>query len=68
MNGKGDRPRPFDREKWYEGWERAFGKLCKHPGCRNHVSHPCEVCGYQSGMILKDGGLNDNKPKGQKDA
>ena len=20
---------------------------CKHPGCKSHVTHPCEVCGYQ---------------------
>ena len=20
---------------------------CSHPGCRSHVSHPCEVCGRQ---------------------
>lgn len=20
---------------------------CKHPGCRSHVSHPCEECGTQ---------------------
>jgi len=24
--GKGDRLRPFDRKKWAEGYERAFGK------------------------------------------
>ena len=21
------------------------GEPCNHPGCRNHISHPCEVCG-----------------------
>lgn len=21
------------------------GEPCKHPGCKNHVSHPCEGCG-----------------------
>lgn len=24
--GKGSRQRPFDRKKWSEGYERAFGK------------------------------------------
>lgn len=37
---------------WAEGWAERCGKIsfkdgepCKHPGCKNHVSHPCEVCG-----------------------
>lgn len=21
------------------------GEPCKHPGCKNHITHPCEVCG-----------------------
>ena len=21
---------------------------CPHPGCKSHVTHPCEVCGYQT--------------------
>lgn len=24
--GKGDKPRPVDKKKFDEGWERAFGK------------------------------------------
>ena len=24
--GKGDKPRPFDKEKFEAGWERIFGK------------------------------------------
>jgi hypothetical protein len=28
--GKGSRPRPFDRKKWYENYNRIFGdKRCK---------------------------------------
>jgi len=23
------------------------GQPCNHPGCRNHISHPCEGCGRQ---------------------
>ena len=23
--GKGDKPRPVDKKKWDEGWERIFG-------------------------------------------
>lgn len=25
---------------------------CKHPGCRSHWSHPCEVCGHQWNQSL----------------
>jgi hypothetical protein len=21
------------------------GESCPHPGCTNHISHPCETCG-----------------------
>lgn len=24
--GKGDKPRPIDKKKWDDGWERIFGK------------------------------------------
>jgi hypothetical protein len=31
--------------------DRVFKYLedepCTHPGCRSHISHPCEVCGRQ---------------------
>lgn len=23
-------------------------KTCDHLGCKNHVTHPCEKCGYQA--------------------
>lgn len=26
---------------------------CDHPGCKSHVSHPCEGCGRQWGTILE---------------
>lgn len=26
---------------------------CKHPGCANHVTHPCEGCGRITGAELK---------------
>ena len=27
-------------------WIRyASGEPCKHPGCKSHISHPCEGCG-----------------------
>ena len=25
--------------------EHQSGEPCHHRGCKNHVSHPCEVCG-----------------------
>jgi len=27
----------------------GLDKWCTHPGCKNHVTHPCEKCGYQAG-------------------
>ena len=27
--------------------EAAYRKPCQHPGCQNHVTHPCEGCGRQ---------------------
>lgn len=29
------------------------GKPCGHPGCLNHVSHPCEGCGRVAGRYLR---------------
>lgn len=29
-------------------------KPCSHGGCFNHVSHPCERCGYQNGKLPLD--------------
>ena len=34
---------------WYEG------EPCKHPGCKSHVSHPCEGCGRQWGTMQRTG-------------
>jgi len=28
------------------------GEPCNHPGCLNHVSHPCEGCGRIAGKII----------------
>ena len=51
MNGKGDSRRPFDREKWEKNYDRIFEQEhCKHPGCKCHITHPCEECGYQGGQ------------------
>jgi hypothetical protein len=32
------------------------GVPCKHPGCLNHVSHPCECCGRVAGKSNKPSG------------
>jgi hypothetical protein len=29
------------------------GKPCGHPGCLNHVSHPCEGCGRIGGREME---------------
>lgn len=28
------------------------GEPCSHPGCLNHVSHPCEGCGRVAGKCV----------------
>lgn len=30
------------------------GEPCKHPGCLNHLSHPCEGCGRIGGRTPKE--------------
>lgn len=32
MNGKGSRPRPYDRERYEQGYERIFGEACVNCG------------------------------------
>lgn len=36
MNGKGDKPRPVDRDKYQAGWERIFGNKDKE-GTKNET-------------------------------
>lgn len=31
------------------------GMPCSHPGCLNHISHPCEGCGRIGGMTISEG-------------
>ena len=42
----------FDKYKHLEGdmWKAIRAAQCKHPGCKRHVSHPCEGCGRQWGV------------------
>ena len=30
------------------------GEPCGHPGCLNHITHPCEGCGRKGGVITDD--------------
>jgi hypothetical protein len=30
------------------------GEPCNHPGCLNHVTHPCEGCGRICGKTISD--------------
>lgn len=34
---------------------------CNHPGCYNHVSHPCEGCGRYQGKCLACNGTEKTK-------
>lgn len=38
MAGKGDRPRPVDKEKWEENYNRLFGEKRKKDGSKDK---PC---------------------------
>lgn len=38
----------FDRK------QISNGKSCGHPGCLNHVTHPCEFCGRIAGQRQDD--------------
>lgn len=40
-------------EKIMEIHEYIDGKPCSHPGCLNHVTHPCEGCGRIGGMDME---------------
>lgn len=33
------------RESWLTQDHNFIKKTCNHPGCKNHKTHPCEVCG-----------------------
>lgn len=33
--------------------ELKDGEPCDHPGCLNHVTHPCEGCGRIAGKNIK---------------
>lgn len=43
-------PTTFFHERYFT-WDNAKiiqlenGEPCSRPGCRNHISHPCEKCG-----------------------
>lgn len=44
-----ERYRPF-KQVTSENMEIRVGDACEHPGCRSHVTHPCEGCGRQWGV------------------
>ncbi len=60
--GKGDRVRAYNRKRWDEGWDRAYGK----ERCRYDMLLPCEgcyfegegVCIYKAGNIPPLGDRN----------
>ncbi len=41
--GKGDKTCPFNRQRWDEGWDRAFGK----ERCYHGFLHTCDVCYFR---------------------
>lgn len=44
---------------WKERPRLKDGEPCDHPGCLNHVSHPCEGCGRVAGRSWCDCHLNN---------
>jgi hypothetical protein len=36
---------------------RMFNEPCDHPGCKSHVSHPCEGCGRRWGVPMDIPGI-----------
>ena len=46
------------------------GQPCNHPGCCNHISHPCEGCGRiacglkKQGLVAPIGRALDSKSNG----
>ena len=45
--GKGDRPRPTDREKFSSGWDLAFGEKCDRCGQKMGVKDHIHTCSPQ---------------------
>jgi hypothetical protein len=43
-------PRECGRDKQVE---IPDGMPCKHPGCLNHITHPCEGCGRIGGKKVE---------------
>lgn len=37
------------------------GEPCKHRGCLNHISHPCENCGRVGGMYTLEYAVESDK-------
>jgi hypothetical protein len=46
--GSGVEP-PFETD-----YKRRMETPCSHPGCFNHISHPCENCGRIQGKTITD--------------
>ena len=42
--------KPIKNPFIYDGSSIPDGQPCGHPGCLNHISHPCEGCGRIGGM------------------
>jgi hypothetical protein len=38
-------------------------KPCEHPGCLNHIFHPCEGCGRIGGMAVHRFDILKNNPE-----
>lgn len=38
---------------YQDGTYKIHEVPCSHPGCRHHVTHPCEVCGRIWGRASK---------------
>ncbi len=56
MNGKGDRPRPVDKEKWEDFFKRTGNDYC-----RFHHSHTADCDGYDPCNLCDGSGLTPDQ-------
>lgn len=62
--GKGDRIRSYNRKRWDEGWDRAFGK----EQCRHGLLLPCKTCNFARPIRPGRGGICNYLRRGKNES